>query len=90
MEGLPYDIFDEIIKYLDIDSSRNLLVSSKNIYAIYRHNKHYETVMIGKIIKYFTSLTKLNFQYKTCSYEQKCTVYKTLNSLYNYFQLLNM
>lgn len=86
MEGLPYDIFDEIIKYLDIDSSRNLLVSSKNIYTVYRHNKHYETVMIGKIIKYFTSLTKLNLQYKTLSREQKHELYNTLNRLYNYFK----
>lgn len=86
MECLPYDIFDDIIQYLDIESSRSLLLSSKNIYAIYRHNKHYEVVMIEKIIKYFTSLTKLKFEYKTLSEEQIHEVYNTLNSLYNYFK----
>jgi len=86
MECLPYDIFDNIIQYLDIESSRSLLLSSKNIYIIYRHNKHYEVVMIEKIIKYFTSLTKLKFEYKTLSEEQIHEVYNTLNSLYNYFK----
>lgn len=86
MENLPYDIFDDIIQYLDIDSSRNLLMSSKKIYTVYRNTKHYDSVIIGKIIKYFTSLSKLNFQYKELSYEQKHELYNTLNRLYNYFK----
>lgn len=86
METLPYDICDEIIKYLDIDSSRNLLVSSKNIYNLYRHNKHYEIIMIKKFIEYFTSLSKLKFDYKTLSREQNYKLYNTLNQFYNHFK----
>lgn len=86
MENLPYDILDDIFQYLDIESSRNLLLSSKDIYEIYRHNKHYESVMIQKIIKYFTSLSKLKFEYKALDYEKKHSLYNTLNSLYNYFK----
>jgi hypothetical protein len=86
MDKLPYDIYDNIIQYLDIDSSRNLLISSKEIYEVYRHTQHYESVMVTKIIKYFTSLTKLNIQYKTLSKEQKHELYNTLTSLYNYFK----
>jgi len=86
MEGLPYDIIDDTIQYLDVDSSRNLLLSSRHIYELYRHNKHYEIVMINKIMKYFSSLVKLQIEYKNLPYDKIGEIYNTLNGLYNYFK----
>jgi hypothetical protein len=67
IEVIPYDILDSIVKYLDIDSTINLLVSSKVLYNIYRHNKHYEIVMINKMIEYFPSLISKPMNYRDSS-----------------------
>jgi hypothetical protein len=86
MNRLPYDIIDDIMQYLDVDSSRNLLLSSKNIHDLYRHNKHYEIIMIKKFFSYFSSLAKLKIEYKNLPYDNIGEIYNTLNKLYNYFK----
>ena len=57
---IPYDIVDIIISYLDIDSSRNFLISSSNIYYDYRYRKHFYIVFIKKVFNYFPSLSKIS------------------------------
>lgn len=85
LDTLPYDILDSIIYYLDINSSINLLLSSKDIYNNYRHNKHYEIVMINKVMNYFPSLRRLKMNYKTMNDDEIYDVFKCLNSIYYYF-----
>lgn len=83
LSTIPYDIVDNIIDYLDIDSTINLLMSSKDIYEIYRHNKHFEIVMTNKIRLYFNSLHKLKLDYKTIDINE---LYTCLNKIYDYFK----
>lgn len=82
LNNIPYDILDSIVNYLDVSSTINLLISSKDIYGSYRHNKHYEIVMINKIKRYFTSLRKIEFDFHKINIHE---VYTCLNTVYNYF-----
>jgi hypothetical protein len=83
IKDIPYDILDSIVKYLDIDCTINLLVSSKVLYNIYRHNKHYEIVMINKMIQYFPSLRVFEINYKKMDNINE--LYTCLNKIYNHF-----
>lgn len=85
IKKIPYDILDSIIMYLDIDSTINLLVSSKELYDIYRHNKHYEIIMINKMIHYFPSLRIFEINYKKMNDDNINDWYTCLNKIYNHF-----
>jgi|LakMenEpi03Aug12_release.lakeMendotaPanAssembly.Ray.scaffolds.fasta_scaffold161221_2 hypothetical protein len=82
---ISYDILDNIINYLDVDSIINLIVSSKELYSIYRHNKHYEIVMINKMIKYFSSLKRFEINYRKMNDDDINELYICLNKIYNNF-----
>lgn len=97
LNTLPYDILDNVINYLDINSTINLLLVSKNIYNNYRYNKHYEIVMINKMMNYFPSLSRLKIDYKTMDNDKIddkiydkiddkiYDIYNCLNNIYYYF-----
>jgi hypothetical protein len=85
IKEIPYDILDSIVKYLNIDSTINLLVSSKVLYNIYRHNKHYEIVMISKIVEYFPSLRIFEINYRKMNDDNINDLYICLNKIYNHF-----
>lgn len=84
LENIPYDILDNIINKLDVSSTINLLMVSKDIYEkyVFYNNKHYKITMINKIIKYFTSLNKLKIDCKVINIEE---MYKYLNKIYYCF-----
>ena len=82
---IPYDILDSIVNYLDVDSTINLIVSSKELYTIYRHNKHYDIVMINKIVEYFPSLKIFQTNYKTIDNDKINDLYTCLSKIYHYF-----
>lgn len=83
--NIPYDILNNIVKYLDIDSTINLLVSTKVLYNIYRHNKHYDIIMINKMIEYFPSLRVFEINYKNMNTDNINELYTCLNKIYNHF-----
>lgn len=77
-----YDILDKIISYLDIKSTINLLLSSKDIYYMYYENsRRCKSVMSRKIIKYFNSLNRIPINIRLVSSED----YKSLYKIYNHF-----
>jgi hypothetical protein len=89
MNNIHYDIIDKIVEYLDIESTRNFLLSSSDIYNIYRHNKYFQVVMIRKICEYFCSLNKfkiyLRENIRKESDNNVYELYTCLNKIYNYF-----
>lgn len=86
MNNIQYDILDQIIKYLDIESTKNLLLSSSHIYNSYRHNKYFQIIMIKKIFKYFHSLNTFEIDYKIETDNQIYELYTYSNKIYNYFK----
>ena len=56
---IPYDIIDIIISNLDIESSRNCLLSSPQFYNDYRFTSHFYVVFIKKVFRFFPSLNKI-------------------------------
>jgi hypothetical protein len=85
--NIPYDILDNIIiSYLDIDSIVNLVISSPDIYYMYRRNKHYEIIMINKIMNYFPCLSKLSINYKDIDNNGIKEIYMCLNKIYYHFK----
>jgi len=80
MEYLPYDILNNIIQYVDIEASRNMIISSVNIY---NYKDMLTNRMIDKITSYFSSLDKLNFKEQLVD---KNKLYIHLNKIYNHFK----
>lgn len=79
-----YDILDKIISYLDVTSTINLLLSSKDIYYMYYDGSlHCKLVISRKIIKYFKNLNNIphKINIKLISVED----YESLYKIYNYF-----
>ena len=87
---IPYDIVDIIISYLDIDSSRNFLISSSNIYYDYRYRKHFYIVFIKKVFNYFPSLSKISIVdiIKTIVFsdDEIERMYNMTNKIFNHFK----
>lgn len=83
---LPYDIIDNIIDYMDIDSTRKFLLSSKELYKVYCYNNRFNVVMTKKYINYFSSISKLKLDMKQYTQLQICEFRIMLTKLYNYFK----
>jgi hypothetical protein len=80
--AINYDILDKIISYLDVTSTINLLISSKDIYYMYYDKSRYcKLVMSRKIVKYFKSLNNIPYKINIKISED----YKSLNKIYNHF-----
>ena len=82
---VPYDIIDNIISYVDIKTSKELLISCSYIYYIYRHSKYFNSIFIQKICNYFTSLKKIDITLFK-KYQDKTSLYKILNQIFNMYK----
>jgi hypothetical protein len=84
---IPYDIIDNIIKYLHVESSRKFLLCSSNIYYKYRYSKYFDGIFIKKICNHFSSLTKINLNEKlTNKLNAKANIYNILNNIFNHYK----
>ena len=86
---IPYDIIDIIIGNLDIESSRNFLLSSSRLYNDYRFNSHFYVVFIKKVFKFFPSLNKIPIDdiIKTkCDNIKVEQMYNMTNKIFNHFK----
>lgn len=86
LNSLPYDIVDKVINYLDVDSTRNLLLSSKALYSLYAYHSRFQLIMTKKYINYFPSLTKLQIDTKKYNQIQICEFGILMTKIYNYFK----
>jgi hypothetical protein len=90
---INYDVLDKIISYLDITSTINLLISSKDIYYMYvdcvqdsdDKSNYYKLVMSRKIVKYFKSLNNIPQEVNIKLRKD----YKSLHKIYNHFSKHN-
>jgi hypothetical protein len=82
---LNYDLFDQVIKYLDYNSIINLLNSCKLYYNYYNDNKTYiSKILINKIFEYFyIPETKLSH----LSQIEKYVLLKQLQYIFKYFYM---
>ena len=83
---IPYDIVDNILLFLDIENSKNFLLSSSHIYYNFYGSRHFYICMSKKICEYFPSLSKLKIDYATLSNIDLKQLYTTLNKVYNHFK----
>jgi len=86
---IPYDIIDNIIKYLDVESSRKFLLCNSNIYYTYRHSKYFNSIFIKKICNHFSSLSKINLNLNdklSDKLNAKTNIYNILNDIFNYYK----
>lgn len=88
MININYDIFELIINKLDIDSSINLLLSSKKIYLYYKnHYKYINNIFTKKILKHLLNID-VNLNKECCLSDDKSKLLIIeLFKFYKYFKL---
>lgn len=83
---IPYDIVDNILIFLDMENSKNFLLSSSQIYYNFHGSRHFYICMSKKICEHFSSLSKIKIDYTTLANNDLKQIYTTLNKIYNHFR----